>query len=157
MNKDIAPFRWHAALPQHHTAIKKLILDILQEYGLKQGAVDDCLNDIDLHYFQKGGFFGVLLNEKDQLIATAGLCPIDDQAVEIRKMYLHSAFRGQGLGKYIVRDLIIKARNLGFLRLELETASVLKEAIALYKSFGFVPFVSDHLSERCDQAFRLVL
>ena len=53
MNKDIAPFRWHAALPQHHTAIKKLIFDILQEYGLKQGAVDNCLNDIDLLYFQK--------------------------------------------------------------------------------------------------------
>ena len=39
----------------------------------------------------------------------------------------------------------------------LETASVLKEAIALYESYGFVEYEPDHLSARCDQAYFLQL
>jgi hypothetical protein len=39
----------------------------------------------------------------------------------------------------------------------LETASALKEAIALYKSYGFAEYTPDHLSSRCDQAYMLEL
>jgi len=39
----------------------------------------------------------------------------------------------------------------------LETASVLTEAIGLYRSYGFVEYQPDHLSSRCDQAFVLQL
>ncbi len=157
MDTSISPYFWQTALPKHYSAIKTLVLVVLKEYGLKQGAVDDCLNDIDLHYFKKGGFFGVLLDNEQQVIATAGLYPIRQQEAEIRKMYLLPSYRGQGLGKYILRDLIQRAPKMGFFRLELETASVLKEAISLYKSFGFKPFDSQHLSDRCDQAFELLL
>jgi putative acetyltransferase len=157
MDTTIGPYIWQKALPKHYSAIKTLVLGVLKEYGLKHGTVDDCLDDIDLHYFKKGGFFGVLLNNEQQVIATAGLYPIGQQEAEIRKMYLLPSCRGQGLGKYILQDLIQRALKMGFFRLELETASVLKEAISLYKSFGFIPFDSQHLSDRCDQAFELLL
>jgi putative acetyltransferase len=72
-------------------------------------------------------------------------------------MYLHKVHRGKGLGKFLLEDALSKARQLGFEKMILETASVLKEAIALYKSYGFKEFMPDHLSSRCDQAYRLEL
>lgn len=39
----------------------------------------------------------------------------------------------------------------------LETASPLKEAIGLYKQYGFEEFEADHLAARCDQAMQLLL
>jgi hypothetical protein len=39
----------------------------------------------------------------------------------------------------------------------LETASVLTEAIALYRRFGFSPAPRKHLASRCDQAWVLDL
>ena len=54
-------------------------------------------------------------------------------------------------------DALANARQRGFVRVALETASVLKEAIALYEGYGFVPCQPDHLSPRCDQAYLLEL
>jgi len=57
----------------------------------------------------------------------------------------------------LLEDALAKARQLGFARITLETASVLKEAIRLYESYGFKPYTPDHLSRRCDQAYVLDL
>lgn len=54
-------------------------------------------------------------------------------------------------------DALTGAKDLGFKRVTLETASVLKEAIALYKRYGFVPCQSHHLSPRCNLAYLLTL
>ena len=72
-------------------------------------------------------------------------------------MYLQKAYRGKGLGKFLLEDALSRARQLGFKTMILETASVLKEAIALYKNYGFVEYQPDHMSERCDQAYALDL
>ena len=157
MHKLVPPFIWQAAQPANYKAIKQIVFKVLEEYGLDQGPVDYCLEDIDLYYFQKGGFFGVVLNENQQIVATAGLFPIGKSSAEIRKMYLLKEYRSKGIGKYMLQQLIEIAHQAGFSRLELETASVLNGAISLYQRFGFKPYRSSHLSERCDQAYELIL
>jgi putative acetyltransferase len=72
-------------------------------------------------------------------------------------MYLHGAYRGKGLGRFLMESALSEARQLGFKRMILETASVLKEAISLYKSHGFIEYEPEHISSRCDQAFILEL
>ena len=139
----------------HKLEIQNLIFSVLIEYGLKPGAIDHCLEDIDLNYFQKGGFFGIVFNSIGQIIATGGLCRINDESAEIRKMYILKEHRGKGLGKFILTELIKIAKDFGFDRLELETAEVLTEAIGLYRKYGFQVFDSSHLAERCDKAFEL--
>lgn len=150
-------YQWMAADNSCSQQIQNLVFSVLREYGLQPGAIDFCLRDIDLHYFKKGGFFGVLLDQNDEIVATAGLFPLDNHNAEIRKMYLHKNHRGKGFGKFILNEMINKAIELNFKRLELETASVLKEAISLYKKYGFSPFDSSHISPRCDQAYELFL
>jgi len=72
-------------------------------------------------------------------------------------MYLLPEARGHGLGGRMLRRAIAFARGRGFRRVELETASELKEAIALYAGAGFQPMRRAHLAARCDQAFALDL
>ena len=91
------------------------------------------------------------------VVGSVGLYPIDRPTCELRKMYLHSAFRGKGLGRHLLDHALKRAKELGFSRVTLETASVLKEAIALYQSYGFRPYAPDHLAGRCDQAHFLDL
>ena len=142
---------------QQTEAIQNVVFSVLREYGLEPGAIDFCLENIELNYFQKGGHFYVLVDEHNTIVATGGLYAIDKDNAEIRKMYLLPEHRGQGLGKWILTALIDKAKELGFQRIELETASVLKEAIGLYKKFGFQAFCPPHIAARCDQAYELRL
>jgi putative acetyltransferase len=139
--------------------VARLVYGVLEEYGLKPdpACTDADIKDIESSYFGRGGTFFVLEAEDGSIVGAYGLYSIDEQTCELRKMYLHEAHRGKGLGKFLLEDALSKARQLGFEKMILETASVLKEAIALYKSYGFKEFMPDHLSSRCDQAYRLEL
>ncbi|MDT8301685.1 MAG: GNAT family N-acetyltransferase [Sedimentisphaerales bacterium] len=139
--------------------VTELVYGVLKEYGLKPdpGATDIDLKDIEQSYFERGGAFYVLEEEDGSIIGAYGLYLIDEQTCELRKMYLHRSYRGKGLGKLLLEDALTKANQIGFKKMILETASVLIEAISLYRSYGFVEYEPEHLSSRCDQAFMLVL
>jgi putative acetyltransferase len=139
--------------------IANLVFGVLREYGLKPdpASTDADVKDIESSYFSRGGIFLVLEAQDGSIIGAYGLYPLEEQRCELRKMYLHKAYRGRGLGKLLLDDALSKARQLGFRKIVLETASVLKEAIALYKSYGFVEYTPEHLSSRCDQAYWLEL
>ena len=158
MEKKIWP-RLRPANNKDCDNIANLVYDILREYDLKPdpASTDADIIDVESSYFSRGGTFFVLETEDSSIIGAYGLYPVDNQTCELRKMYLHEAYRGKGLGKFLLEDALSKARQLGFERMILETASVLKEAIALYKSYGFVEYNPQHMSSRCDQAYLLEL
>ena len=138
---------------------KDLVFEILKEYDLKPDprCTDKDLNDIERSYFDRGGTFYVLEEQNGAIIGAYGLYPVDKESCELRKMYLHSAHRGKGWGRFMLESALSEARRLGFSRIVLETAWVLKEAISLYKSYGFVEYQPEHLSSRCDEAYMLDL
>jgi putative acetyltransferase len=135
--------------------VTEMVFGVLKEYNLKPdpAATDADIKDIEQSYFERGGTFYVLEEKDGSIIGAYGLYPIDKATCELRKMYLHRSYRGRGLGKLLLEEALSKARQLGFERITLETASVLKEAISLYKSYGFIEYEPEHMSSRCDQAF----
>ncbi|HLB74029.1 MAG TPA: GNAT family N-acetyltransferase [Sedimentisphaerales bacterium] len=139
--------------------ITELVFAVLREYGLAPDpeSTDADLKDIEQSYLKRGGAFFVLEDRPGSIIGAYGLYRIDEATCELRKMYLRKSFRGRGLGKLLLDDALTKARRMGFEKVTLETASVLTEAIALYKSYGFAQYEPAHLSPRCDQAFVLEL
>ncbi len=139
--------------------VTELVYSVLKEYNLETdpAATDVDIKDIEHSYFERGGAFYVLEEKDGSIIGAYGLYPVDRQMCELRKMYLHNSYRSKGLGKLLLEDALSKARQMGFKKMTLETASVLKEAINLYKSYGFVEYQPEHLSSRCDQAFILEL
>jgi putative acetyltransferase len=136
-------------------AIESLVFDVLAEYGLASdpNGTDADLRDIETEYLSKGGTFDVLVNQNGHIVGSVGLHATSPSICEIRKMYLAPSARGKGLGRQLLEHALAKAKILGFSRVELETASVLKEAIALYESSGFKKFCPAHLSPRCDSAY----
>ncbi len=139
--------------------IKELIFNILQEYGLKTDTqtTDSDIQNIEANYNNRNGIFDILENNEGIPIATVGIYMIDDETCELRKMYLIKAERGKGYGKLLLNHAIKQAKELGYKRVILETASVLKEAIQLYQNYGFKKYSPEHLSNRCDQGFYLDL
>ena len=140
-------------------AVRELVFSVLREYGLSpdpQGTDVD-LADLERSYLAGGGSFDIMLDPAGSVVGSVGVWRIDAQRCEIRKMYLHASHRGRGLGRLLLERAIEQARQGGFKRIELETAGVLREAIGLYRSRGFKPFVPDHLAARCDQAYFLEL
>ncbi len=139
--------------------VAALVYGVLAEYGLKPdpSATDADIRDIESSYLKRGGVFFVLEEKSGSIIGAYGLYLLDEQTCELRKMYLNKAYRGMGLGKKLLEDSLSHAKRLGFKRIVLETASVLKEAIALYKSYGFAEYTPEHMSKRCDQAYMLEL
>lgn len=155
MNSEV---QIRAAVNTDAAAIKNLIFGVLREYGLKPDpcGTDNDLNDIEANYCGRGGLFAVLENKRAEILGTVGLFPLDAETVELRKMYFAKELRGRGLGKKVLQTMIDRARELGFKRVYLETNTVLKEAVALYRKFGFVETAEKH-SARCNQAFILNL
>jgi putative acetyltransferase len=139
-------------------AIRDLVFGVLESCGLKAdpATTDNDLENIEQNYLQSGGAFTVL-EEAGRIVGSYGLLRIDDDECELRKMYLHAEYRGRGLGKQLLEHALERAKQLEFRAIRLETASVLKEAIALYRAYGFEPYAASHLSARCDQAYRQII
>jgi putative acetyltransferase len=139
--------------------IAALVYTVLGEYSLKPDPqyTDADLKDIEQSYLERGGVFYVLEIEDGSIVGSYGLYPMQPGVCELRKMYLHRDYRGRGYGRQMLEDALVQARQLGFARITLETASVLQKAIRLYESYGFKPYQPEHLSHRCDQAYMLDL
>lgn len=140
-------------------AVRELVFSILREFGLKPdpACTDADLADIEASYFGEGGRFDVLVDSAGAIVGSVGLHRIDSATVELRKMYLRPELRGQGLGKRLLDYALTEARKLGFRRMTLETAGVLKTAVMLYANYGFRSYKASHCSSRCDQTHYLDL
>jgi putative acetyltransferase len=147
-----------AAEDKDSDEIKSVVFEVLKEYGLSPEPenTDLDLDSIEKYYHQNGGFFGVV-EDDGVIVATVGIYRLDSSTCELRKMYALPNQRGKGLGKLLMEFTIKTAKELGFSRITLETATPLREAIALYQKYGFKKYDPEHMAVRCDQAFELCL
>lgn len=150
--------RFRDYLPGDEAEVFRIVKEVLAGYGLSTNpaATDADLHNIHDSYLAGGGAFRIL--ECDGHIAGSyGLYPTTRHSCELRKMYLLPDFKGRGLGKKMMDDALRMAQALGFAEMTLETNSRLKEALGLYRKYGFTEFAPDHLSDRCDLAMRRTL
>ena len=140
-------------------AVRAVVFDTLREYGLSpdpEGADRD-LFALSSSYRDVGGAFAVLVTADDRVVGTVGLRPVDEpvagesRTVELRKMYLRPEFRGRGYGRVLFDWALAEARRMGFRRMTLETATVLREAVRLYERRGFRVVPHGPQVCRCDR------
>ncbi len=67
------------------------------------------------------------------------LRPLTETVGEVKRLYVQPEVRGGGLGKALVGAILIEAARLGYREVVLDTLQHMHGAIALYRSFGFVP------------------
>lgn len=148
---QIGPYLLRPADNRDGPAVWKLINDILASYGLEMDArtIDKDLTDIEAHYWEQKGAFFVLLDQ-DQVIGTVALQYEAGALCELCRMYLHADYRGKGVGRALLDYAQAVARSLGCSEIFLQTASVLKEAIALYSRSGFINVLKADPDGPCD-------
>ena len=92
------------------------------------------------------GRFLVIREDDGTAVGCGGLKLLDPHTVEIKRMWLHPATRGRGLGALLLEALEEAARGLGATNGVLDTNATLETAIAMYRRHGWqdVPAYNDN-------------
>jgi putative acetyltransferase len=136
--------------------VQDLVFGILRAYGLEPSpeTTDADLVDLERSYLGRGGSFAVLEGAEGQIVGTVGVLPYGVPGLcELRKMYLDPSWRGRGLGRRLLDHALREADRLGFDEMVAETATVLVEAVQMYRAYGFQPCevpAGHGLAARCD-------
>jgi len=72
-------------------------------------------------------------------VAYGGVRDLGGGTGEVKRMWVHDAWRGAGLGSRMLRELEALAVRLGHDRVVLDTNGTLTEAIAMYERAGYSP------------------
>ena len=81
--------------------------------------------------------YAIIMYENDTAIGTGALKEFSKEAVEVKRMYVHTDYRGHNLASQIIKELENWALELGFQKCVLETGFNQPEAIRLYKKNNF--------------------
>jgi GNAT superfamily N-acetyltransferase len=83
------------------------------------------------------GCFLVVADDDGTPVGCGAIRRHDDDAAEIKRMYVRPAARGRGISRFLLGRLEAAARMLGYRAIVLETGLRQPEAIALYESAGY--------------------
>lgn len=80
----------------------------------------------------------VLATHDGEPAGCVALRPLGEGLCEMKRLYVPHAYRGQGVGKMLVEAILVRAREMGYERMRLDTVPGLVDALRLYRRFGFV-------------------
>jgi GNAT superfamily N-acetyltransferase len=107
---------------------------IVHYFGPLEPKDEEALNDPGAILARGGRIF---FAERDgRALGCCGLVA-GDHGFEVAKMAVTAAARGGGIGRRLLENVIAAAREMGIVRLFLETNRKLTPAITLYESVGF--------------------
>ncbi|KOS02252.1 GNAT family N-acetyltransferase [Paenibacillus polymyxa] len=116
-----------------HELIQRLDEDLLERYP----ADEIYLVDFSNPKVKEMVFAVVYMDEKP--VACGGLRPIDAEEMELKRFYVDSSYRRQGIAVSLLSFLEEEASKRGVVRIKLETGAAQPEAIALYTKRGYEP------------------
>ena len=97
---------------------------------------DEELENIESIYTPPEGRLLLARWGKD-LMGCVAVRRITDTVCEMKRLYVRSRFRHEGLGRRLALEIIAEAKKLGYSRMRLDTLPSMKTAQQLYKSLGF--------------------
>jgi len=117
--------------------VRALEAELQQEYVERYGGVDETPID-PAQFAPPDGLFLVGFVGAEP-VASGGFRRHDDEAAEIKRMYVVEDRRGVGYARRLLAELEARAALAGYRRIVLETGLRQPEAIALYESSGYHP------------------
>lgn len=139
----------------HTTPLDQLVLPVLadleREYDDRYGDMFGQPASVEINRFPAATFsapdgtFAALVRD-GRAISAGAFMRIDDSTVEVKRMWTHADFRGQGLARVILAELEQEAARRGFSNVELSTGPRQPEAVRLYLATGYTPLFDPSLS-----------
>lgn len=127
-----------AVTPEHIVAARALFNEYAGWIGVDlefQGFSDE-VNSLPGEYYPPAG--ALLLAEEEGLFtACVALRMLEEGVCEMKRLYVAPAGRGQGLGLKLAEAIIVRACELGYEKMRLDTLESMTEARELYSSLGF--------------------
>jgi putative acetyltransferase len=118
---------------------RELFLEYQAELGVDlcfQGFAEE-LASLPGQYARPAGRL-LLAAKESSVVGVVALRPIRSSDCEMKRLYVRSAGRGEGLGRRLTQALIKEARLVGYSRVLLDTLPTMTGAQELYRSMGFV-------------------
>ena len=84
----------------------------------------------------------LLAVEEDEYVGCVALRRLEDNVCEMKRLYVAPAGRGKGLGLKLAEAIIVRACELGYEKMRLDTMDKLKAANRLYEKIGFIDIPS---------------
>ena len=130
-------FTAYTAMLVAHDPALQIYLDI-QRYDAE-------LLDLRGKYGPPGGRLYLARTEGGQAAGCIALRCLDDDRCEMKRLYVHPAYRGLGIAWQLIEKVTDDARQFGCRYLLLDTLPFLKDAIRLYRQLGFyeIPCYND--------------
>ena len=123
--------------------VRGLFLEYAESLGfsLHFQNFDRELAELPGEYAPPGGRLYLAATDSSQPPKVAGCVALRRAAegiCEMKRLYVRPQFRGQGLGRALVQQVLTAARELGYERMRLDTIEPqMEQAVTLYRSFGF--------------------
>lgn len=128
-------------------------MDFIRTDGKSKDFIENCrLLDIDLdrrvgrqikrEKYQKFNQLdeikeAIVVYDEGKPIGGGAIRRYDEETMELKRVFVHSEYQGQGIGSRLVSLLIEWAAELGYRRMILETGELLAESCAVYRKLGF--------------------
>ena len=93
--------------------------------------------------------YALVAYDEDQPVGCGALRPYDTEHIEIKRMFVDSNARLQGVGSLLLQELELWARELGYRYTRLETSDMLEQAISLYQKFNY-QIIPNYGSYECE-------
>jgi putative acetyltransferase len=88
----------------------------------------------------KGAVF--ILKENDNPIGCVAIRPFSATEAELKRMYIHSSYRGKGYAKHLLNHALGMAKSAGYKSVVLDTLPTMTSAKSLYLKYGFKPITA---------------
>ncbi len=73
----------------------------------------------------------------EQAAGCVALRPLENGVCEMKRLFIRSAYRGQGLGLMLAQRIIHEAIAVGYTVMRLDTLDTLERAMRIYENLGF--------------------
>ncbi|MFX1339983.1 MAG: GNAT family N-acetyltransferase [Promethearchaeota archaeon] len=116
--------------------------DIFNEYADYLGINLD-FQDFDNELRNLPGFYAppegciLLAFYKKRLVGCVGLRKFEDDICEMKRLYVRSKYRNKKIGYNLCNEIILKAKQIGYKSMRLDTLPFMEEAMKLYSKLGF--------------------
>ena len=144
--------------PRDHQAVRRLFIDVNRELApvhlraefeqyIAVGLREE-MDRIPDYYRVDGQLSFWVAVDADRLLGTVALEHAGRAALDLRRLYVAAAFRGQGIGRRLLQHAERTAAALGYREMLLSTSELQAAAIALYRKDGYQLIREEVATER---------